>query len=119
MTDLKRAAPVLEESSAALTGGSRSSTRCSTRSGSPRGRAEGYLFYLSWLNHNTNGAFLTETGLGPLRRGLFMYTCFTSQLADNTLASRPALRTAREITRLPTTPEICPPIAGFPPITPP
>ena len=120
VTDLKRAAPVLEESSAALTGGLTELNQVLNALGfNPEGEPEGYLFYLSWLNHNTNGAFLTETGLGPLRRGLFMYTCFTSQLADNTLASRPALRTAREITRLPTTPEICPPIAGFPPITPP
>lgn len=118
VTDLKRAAPVLEESSAALTGGITELNQVlNALAFNPEGEPEGYLFYLSWLNHNTNGAFLTETGLGPLRRGLFMYTCFTSQLADNTLATRPPLRTAREITRLPTTPEICPPTPGFPPIT--
>jgi len=119
VADLKRAAPVLDESATALAGGlTELNTVLNALAFNPEGEAEGYLFYLSWLNHNTNSNFLTQTGLGPLRRGLFMYTCFTSQLADNTLATRPPLRTARAITRLPTTEEICPPtpgIPGFPP----
>ena len=49
----------------------------------PSGSGEGYLFYLSWLNHNTNTEFLTQDGLGPIRRSVLTYTCFASQLADN------------------------------------
>lgn len=80
----------------------------------PQGPPEGYLFYLSWLNHNTNGTFSLEDGLGPMRRGLLTYTCLTSSLADNLVASRPNLATARELVRLPTTEQICPPLPSFP-----
>lgn len=117
--DLKRAAQPLEESSAALAGGFGELNNVLNALGfNPEGEAEGYLFYLSWLNHNTNGAFLTQDGLGPMRRALFMYSCLASGLADNSLtqndAPKPSLAVARDITRLPTTNEICPPLPGFP-----
>lgn len=116
VTDLKRAAGPLAQSSAGLDKGlSELNQILNALAYNPGGTPEGYLFYLSWLNHNINAGALTQDGLGPLARGLFMYTCFTSQLADNVTATRPALKTAREITRLPTTDEICPPIPGFPP----
>lgn len=79
----------------------------------PPGAEEGYLFYLSWLNHNTNSLLLTQDGQGPMLRGLLTYTCFTSQLADSVTATRPALRTSRELTRLPRTEQICEPLPTF------
>jgi phospholipid/cholesterol/gamma-HCH transport system substrate-binding protein len=76
----------------------------------PPGQAEGYLFYMSWLNHNTNASFLNQDGMGPLRRSLVTYTCTTSRLADNVVLTRPVTDTLRKLTRLPTTAEICPPL---------
>jgi phospholipid/cholesterol/gamma-HCH transport system substrate-binding protein len=109
ITDLKRAAPELEESSAELSGAiSELNNVLDPLAYNPNGDAEGYLFYLSWLNHNTNSTFLNQDGNGPLRRGLFMYTCFTSLLADSVVATRPNIATARDVSRLPTTDEICP-----------
>lgn len=115
ITDLKQAAPSLEKSSAALTGGLTELNQVlNALAYNPSGTPESYLFYLSWLNHNTNSQFLLQDGIGPMRRSLLMYTCFTSQLADNLVSTRPALRTAREIVRLPTTSQICPPLPTLP-----
>jgi phospholipid/cholesterol/gamma-HCH transport system substrate-binding protein len=109
ITDVRRAANPLEQSSRELEGGITELNQVlNALAYNPSGPDEGYLFYLAWLNHNTNATFLTQDGLGPLRRGLFTYTCFTSQLADQVTATRPQLKTARELTRLPTTPDICP-----------
>ncbi len=108
ISDLKRASEPLKDTSGALTGGlTQLNSLLNALAYNPKGEPESYLFYLSWLNHNTNGAFLNQDGLGPLRRGMFMYTCFTSGLADNLVSTRPSLATARDIARLPTTAQIC------------
>lgn len=41
----------------------------------PPGRAEGYLFYLAWLNHATNSVFASQDALGAIRRGMLVITC--------------------------------------------
>ena len=74
----------------------------------PQGPAEGYLFYLSWLNHNANSSVLIEDGEGPIARSVLLYSCYLSGLADNATQPRPALRIARQVVRLPLTSEICP-----------
>jgi phospholipid/cholesterol/gamma-HCH transport system substrate-binding protein len=74
----------------------------------PEGPDEGYLFYLSWLNHNTNSSTLIQDGEGPIARSLLLYSCQLSGLADNATLFRPALRIARQLVRLPLTTEICP-----------
>jgi phospholipid/cholesterol/gamma-HCH transport system substrate-binding protein len=79
----------------------------------PPGADEGYLFYLSWLNHNGNSANLLQDGEGPIARTVLMYSCYLSGLADNAVQPRPGLRVARDMTRLPTTSEICS-TPGFP-----
>jgi phospholipid/cholesterol/gamma-HCH transport system substrate-binding protein len=110
VSDLKKGAEPLKQSTSALTGGlTELNNVLNALAYNPSGSSEGYLFYATWLNHNTNAAFLTQDGLGPLRRSLLMYSCFTSQLADNLVATRPALATARDLIRLPTTEQICPP----------
>lgn len=109
VSDLKRAAVPLEQSSTALKSSLTELNQVlNALAYNPSGDAEGYLFYASWLNHNTNSLFLNQDGLGPMRRGLLMYTCLTSVLADNVTATRPNVATARELIRLPTTPQICP-----------
>jgi len=41
----------------------------------PPGSAEGYLFYLAWLNHITNSVFSAQDALGPIRRGSVVTDC--------------------------------------------
>lgn len=108
VTDLKRAAGPLNDSTTSLKGGLTELNQVlNALAYNPSGQPEGYLFYASWLNHNTNSLFLTQDGLGPMRRSLLTYTCLTSTLADNLVATRPNLATARELVRLPSTVQIC------------
>ena len=46
----------------------------------PGGTNESYLFYLPWLNHNTNNLFLLQDAHGPLRRGIVLQTCETGEV---------------------------------------
>jgi phospholipid/cholesterol/gamma-HCH transport system substrate-binding protein len=41
----------------------------------PPGRAEGYLFYLAWLNHVTNSMFSGQDAEGAIRRGMLVINC--------------------------------------------
>jgi phospholipid/cholesterol/gamma-HCH transport system substrate-binding protein len=109
--DLRRASKPLRDSSNQLKGGfTELNQLVNALAYNPSGSQEGYLFYLSWFNHNFNAGFLTQDGLGPTLRGLFTYTCFTSRLADSLVATRPGLATARDLSRLPNSNEICPPL---------
>ncbi|MGZ5336908.1 MAG: MlaD family protein [Solirubrobacterales bacterium] len=73
----------------------------------PPGLQPSFLFYLPWLNHNSNSLFLTQDGMGPLRRGIVMVSCQTAQIAEGVTAIRPFLMTLLEATNQPTTAEIC------------
>jgi phospholipid/cholesterol/gamma-HCH transport system substrate-binding protein len=77
---------------------------------------EGFLFWLSWLNHNTNGIFLTQDAGGPLRRGIVLITCSGTTISKAVSDQRPFLKTVYEGTNVPTQEEICP---GAPPAVPP
>jgi phospholipid/cholesterol/gamma-HCH transport system substrate-binding protein len=111
--DLKRAAGPLAGSSEGLEGTfTEFSGLLDGLAYNPPGPDEGYLFYLSWLNHNGNSALLLQDAEGPIARSVLMYSCNLSVLADNSVLDRPGLRTARLMTRLPETADIC---AGIPP----
>ena len=43
----------------------------------PGSAEEGYLFWLGWLNHDTNTLFFTQDAGGPLRHGLVLANCST------------------------------------------
>ena len=108
VNDVRKAAGPLDESSKGLAGSfAELDGLFNGLAYNPPGPDEGYLFYLSWLNHNANSLLLTEDSGGPILRGVVMYSCFISQLADNALLSRPAVDVARTLTRLPQTDEIC------------
>ncbi len=110
VADVKRGAQPLAESTSALDGGlTELNTLLNALAYNPSGEREGYLFYVAWINHNLNATALLQDGLGPIQRSVLMYTCFTSQLADNATATRVDLKTARDIIRLPITNDICPP----------
>ncbi len=106
--ELKKAAPPLASSSKGLKGTfTELSSLLDGLAYNPPGPDEGYLFYLSWLNHNGNSALLLEDAEGPMARSVLMYSCNLSVLADNSVLDRPGLRTARLMTRLPETEDIC------------
>ncbi len=75
----------------------------------PGSTDEGYLFWLSWLNHNFNSIFLTQDAEGPLRRGLLVYTCNTARLGELTASGNSLLKTNLQTSQLPTSASICPP----------
>jgi phospholipid/cholesterol/gamma-HCH transport system substrate-binding protein len=73
----------------------------------PPGQEEGYLFWLTWLNHNANSVFLTQDATGPLRRGIIILSCQTARLAETVAATRPFLLTLQQMTRVPTSQQTC------------
>jgi phospholipid/cholesterol/gamma-HCH transport system substrate-binding protein len=106
--DVRRASKPLEQSSKELSGGFTELNQVvNALAYNPSGPAEGYLFYLSWLNHNANAEFRTQDGIGVARRSIFSYTCFASILADSVVATRPQVDAARQLVRLPKTDQIC------------
>jgi phospholipid/cholesterol/gamma-HCH transport system substrate-binding protein len=105
---LKQAADPLAQTTGGLKSGIKNLNRLlNVLAFNPSGSEEGYLFWLSWLNHNTNSLFTLQDANGPLRRGLVLLTCQTAGLAEGVTAARPFLLTAKELSRLPTTDEIC------------
>ncbi len=72
----------------------------------PPGSAEGFLFALSFANHNAAGLFGNQDGDGVIRRGTFQASCSSLgqifQLADGlTAAGHPSTRTLVDFLRAP------------------
>ncbi len=67
----------------------------------PPGNQEGYLFWLSWLNHNGASTLTTSDASGPLVRGTVLLTCSAASLAESLTQSRPFLNTLRQLTNPP------------------
>ncbi|HEU4735585.1 MAG TPA: MlaD family protein [Solirubrobacterales bacterium] len=60
----------------------------------PKGSRQSYLFYLPWLNHNTNATFNLEDPAGPIGRGLILISCNGTELAAGAAAGLPYIQTA-------------------------
>jgi phospholipid/cholesterol/gamma-HCH transport system substrate-binding protein len=67
----------------------------------PPGSAEGFLFYVPWLNHDLTADYLLQDAYGPLRRGLVLVSCSTAFTANGTLLSEPYLRLLYQLTGSP------------------
>ncbi len=78
----------------------------------PGSAEEGYLFWLSWFNHNTNSLFFSQDSMGPMIRGMVMFGCGTAGLAEGVAVPRPFLRTLQQMTNVPKSsdPRVCPPL---------
>jgi phospholipid/cholesterol/gamma-HCH transport system substrate-binding protein len=78
----------------------------------PGAAEEGYAFWLSWLNHNTNALFFSQDALGPMIRSMVMFGCGTAGLAEGVATPRPFLRTLQQMTNVPRSddPRVCPPL---------
>jgi phospholipid/cholesterol/gamma-HCH transport system substrate-binding protein len=72
----------------------------------PGSAQEGYLFWLAWLNHDTNALFFTQDAGGPLRHGLVLLSCVTAGAADNAAFSDADLRTLQQVSGVPSFDEI-------------
>ena len=73
----------------------------------PRGKEEGYLFWLSWANHLGANVFNTQDAHGPIRRGLVVIGCDALAILDNVAAVNPVLGTTIGLINLPRTSEVC------------
>jgi phospholipid/cholesterol/gamma-HCH transport system substrate-binding protein len=72
----------------------------------PPGGQQSFLYFLSWLGHNTNSLFLTQDAHGPLLRGLVLQSCGTAIFAEGIAANIPFLRTLQQLTNVPTSDQI-------------
>ena len=72
----------------------------------PAGDDEGYLFFLQWLNHNTNNMFLLQDAHGPLRRGIVLLSCGVAKFGEGIALSTPFIRTLLELTNQPRSTDI-------------
>jgi phospholipid/cholesterol/gamma-HCH transport system substrate-binding protein len=72
---------------------------------------EGYLFWLAWLNHDTNALFFSQDAMGPMLRTIVIFGCTTAGLAEGVATPRPFLRTLQQMTNVPSSddPRVCPP----------
>jgi phospholipid/cholesterol/gamma-HCH transport system substrate-binding protein len=111
---LAQAAPPLAQSTTGLTG---SFTELNMLGNAlaynpPSPAEEGYLFWLAWLNHDTNALFYSQDAMGPMLRSIVMFGCTTAGLAEGVAAPRPFLRTLQQITAVPQSsdPRVCPPL---------
>lgn len=85
----------------------------------PGSAEEGYLFWLAWLNHDSNALFFSQDAMGPMIRSIVMFGCGTAGLAEGVAVPRPYLRTLQQLTNVPKSsdPRVCPPLT-FPPVRP-
>lgn len=73
----------------------------------PTGSAEGYLFYLPWMNHDTNSLFTLQDAHGPLRRGIVLQSCGTARFVESSAFQQPFIQTLIELTGQTTSEQIC------------
>ena len=72
----------------------------------PEGTQEGYLFWLSWLNHNLNALSFIQDASGPIPRGLVQISCEGAVLAEQVASQDVTYETLLELNRVPTRDEI-------------
>ena len=96
MRDLAAAAPDLERSFKVV------NLLLDTLAYNPKGKEEGYLFWVAWANHIGNQLFTTQDAHGPIRRGLFITTCQSLPVLDGVTQADPLLGTLIGLLNLPT-----------------
>ncbi|MCW2993773.1 MAG: hypothetical protein JWQ18_1268 [Conexibacter sp.] len=73
----------------------------------PPGDDEGYLFWISWLNHIGPTVFSTQDAHGPIRRGALFFSCDGLGLLDQLKTVNPQLGTIIGLTNAPAKSEVC------------
>jgi phospholipid/cholesterol/gamma-HCH transport system substrate-binding protein len=74
----------------------------------PGATEEGYLFWLSWLNHISTTVFQTQDAHGPIRHGLVVLSCNTATLLRSVASSNEQLGTLVALLNAPPISQICP-----------
>ncbi len=75
----------------------------------PSGKSdEGYLFWLSWLNHLGPALFSNQDAQGPIRRGVVIISCQSLQLLENVVLGNPQLGVLVELLEAPERLQVCP-----------
>lgn len=74
----------------------------------PKGARQSYLFYLPWLNHNTNATFNLSDPAGPIGRGLILISCNGTELAAGAAAGLDYIQTALRGSNVPRKGELPP-----------
>jgi phospholipid/cholesterol/gamma-HCH transport system substrate-binding protein len=73
----------------------------------PAGDDEGYLFWVSWLNHIGPTVFSTQDAHGPIRRGALFFSCSALGLLDQLKTANPQLGTIIGLTNAPARSDVC------------
>jgi phospholipid/cholesterol/gamma-HCH transport system substrate-binding protein len=73
----------------------------------PPGDDEGYLFWVSWLNHIGPTVFSTQDAHGPIRRGALFFSCDGLGLLDTLKTVNPQLGTIIGLTNAPSKNQVC------------
>jgi phospholipid/cholesterol/gamma-HCH transport system substrate-binding protein len=74
----------------------------------PGQSSEGYLFWLSWLNHIGSTVFSTQDAHGPIRHGVIVLSCSTATLLNAVAGASPQLGTLVQLLNAPPVQQICP-----------
>jgi phospholipid/cholesterol/gamma-HCH transport system substrate-binding protein len=74
----------------------------------PGDKNEGFLFWQSWVNHAGNAVFASQDAHGPIRRGLIILSCQTTQVLNAVTQANPQLGTLVQLLNAPTSEQICP-----------
>ena len=74
----------------------------------PPGEEEGFLFWLSWVNHMGTTVFDIADAHGPIRRGLLIVNCNALDVLDNVAAVNPALAQLVALVNFVRTSAVCP-----------
>jgi phospholipid/cholesterol/gamma-HCH transport system substrate-binding protein len=72
----------------------------------PKDSRQSYLFYLPWLNHDTNASFNLEDPAGVVGRGLILISCNGTELAYGIAGGKPYIQTILRGSNVPRTSEI-------------
>ncbi len=79
----------------------------------PGGSKQSFLFYLPWLNHDSNATFNLNDPAGPIGRSLIMLSCNGSNLAYGIAGEKPYIHTLLQGANLPRSDQL-PSIPGIP-----
>jgi phospholipid/cholesterol/gamma-HCH transport system substrate-binding protein len=74
----------------------------------PGAKEEGYLFWLSWVNHLGATLFGTQDAHGPIRRGIVIVSCTSLSVLDQVSLTNELLGTLVGLLNAPRTTSVCP-----------
>jgi phospholipid/cholesterol/gamma-HCH transport system substrate-binding protein len=74
----------------------------------PGDTEEGFLFWLSWVNHLGPAIFSNQDAHGPIRRGLVVIGCQSLQVLENIVLGNPQLGVLTQLLEAPDRADVCP-----------